>query len=702
MLARALLVLAAALLAGCPRPAGQRGPAEPIPPPSIAVRPLAMVDLQTPLRGLVLGAGGPGRAAPVALVGRPHRRELVADGPQAGARRVIALEVTRLAPGTAGQAGAPPVAGRAPDDPLWTWRLAAARLVAASALAIHPAELRIDVSAPAGTPPPGAATLAVAVLAGLTGAALDPGATVLARLMPDGTLAPLVDAPAELDRALRRGARRIVLPIGGATARVAGTGRAIDLVRAAARGGAAAAQASDVAQAYRALTGASMPEPIPVPPEDMALSAAERTAIEAAYRRHLQRAGAAWSRLVEQVARAQLPPPLEALHRAAVPAIERAERLRARGRIAAAHALMARAAVLADAAGRIDRTMRLAEDGEAAAVGAVLAAPGPDAPAPSAAPPVGPPPAPQGIGEHLARLAGRLHEVAAEAWRAEADEGAPAARTSAEAMAAERPGMAALREARARLAEASAPAALAAAHAAAEAARAEDLRGLARPVGPPFVPDREALAALARAQAEAAAAGVALLAAVPGPRLPEAIVAARAADLASGGADDPTGERTLAAAWLARERAAQLLARAEEAERDRWTGEPTRAPRREQLTRALAVAERAARQHAAAARVAVGHIPAAARLPHQAARVLAAGRAAERLLALELYRASSAASQRAVLVALSATARPADPARSRPPLRPAPGSPARPAPPSPSPPPPSPSPPSSSSAPPSR
>src|SRR5687768_4042979 len=45
-------------------------------PPSISVAPLAVRGLVTPTRGIVLGAGGPGRGSPVLLTGRASTVEL--------------------------------------------------------------------------------------------------------------------------------------------------------------------------------------------------------------------------------------------------------------------------------------------------------------------------------------------------------------------------------------------------------------------------------------------------------------------------------------------------------------------------------------------------------------------------------------------------------------------------------------------------
>src|SRR5690606_12497344 len=249
------------------------------------------------------------------------------------------------------------------------------------------------------------------------------------------------------------------------------------------------------------------------------------------------------------------------------------------------------------------------------------------------------------------------------AWRAEAARAAPRAAAAAAELAGKGHDERLSREARAELVAAIAPAAAAIARAAAEDARAGDRAAFGAASGERLAARESALEALASLHAEAALAGLQLVPAASRPDGSDALVAAAAAAAASAsasGAGDPLAR--LAAARLARDVAARLLARAPLSPgRAPWTDAPLSRPPRRALAHALRLAERAARQHASAARVAIGHIPAGARLAYQAARALARGRPGERLRAVELYRAASAESQLAVLLALSA-ASPVDPA----------------------------------------
>ena len=626
--------IALVLLAGCPRRA--TGP-ELVPPapraPSFAVTPLRVAELASPVRGLVLGAGGAGRAAPVALAGRAAEVTVALEG-----GRSAVLVVAPADPGK------PPPAP--PPSPAWAAALVEAELVAAGMLAVAPGRFTVAVRAPSGSAPPGSAALAVALLAGLTGAAVDPQVAVLADLAPDGSLVPLDDPAAALERAIARGARRVILPLGGAAFTPRGAKKPIDLVRLAARRGGAAALAPDLPHAYRALTGAPMPEAEPLAAAAMGLVPDEVGALTAAYQRHLQRVAEAWPALVEQQTRARPSAPTAALVDAAAAGARRAERLRAGREIAAATTRLTRAASAADAARRIEEVLALVRAGDPAAAGAALAA----GLATPAVPPVPPAGSAQADG-HLRAIAAAGAAAESAAWSAEAAALAPAAQAAIGSTGKDRPSV----EEEHRLAEAIAPALLAAARAREHAARAADRLSYPAAGGAGLVPDPTALAELTRRHREAATALLAVAGREP--------AASRSAELTSARrllADSPatTGSPTahLAAARLAHDLALRALARGREvaAEIDPWSGAVVRIGHGERLAMALRVAERTARQAAAAARTATGRVPLGARVSYQAARALASGRAADRLFAVELYRAASAECRLAVLLTVSA------------------------------------------------
>jgi hypothetical protein len=320
--------------------------------------------------------------------------------------------------------GVPP-SGPPLTGPSWSGALWQARLTAGAALGKSPLDVDlVALSNGAAVEPPGAATLAVAAIAALTGARLRRGDEVVAELEPDGSLGPVADPAGGVEAALRRGARRIVLPVGGGSV-AGGDGQPIDLVALCRRGGATAWLAADLPAAYRRLASASLPEPDLAADGDLALSDAERAALAAGSRRALERLAANWPRLVEQQDRARLPPPLSSLLAGAERGARRAETWRAAGDPVAAYVRLTQAAALSDAAQQLDQILRLVAGGDlerargeldAVRPATELVAPGGEAPAT--------------VGDHL-RVAAQFRLGAAGwAWAEEASAHARTARAA--------------------------------------------------------------------------------------------------------------------------------------------------------------------------------------------------------------------------------------------------------------------------------
>ena len=709
MRARAWALLLVAL-AGCPgrtrRVGVVSGPPE---PPSLSVAPLTAADLaRDPTRGLVLGAGGAGRARPVQLLGRPHWIDVVAAGTGGDAGWSTFWLIARPrdrrsgnpilpppqlppnpnAPPPSPPPSGPPLAGAAWAPALWQARLSATAAVGKGPLDVELAAL----SRGREVDPPAPATLATAALAALTGARLPRSSVVIAELDPDGSLAPVADPLTEVQAALARGARRIVLPIGGGAAPAPsqqGQSRAtVNLVRVIRTAGGHAWLAPDLPAAYRALTGSPLPEPEPAAVADLVLSRDEQTALDAAYRRALERMAAGWPRLVEQQNRARLPAPLASLFAGAERGARRAERHRAAGDAVAAYVRMTEAAALADAAVRLDQILRLVAEGDLAQArieldGARVA------PDPSLlAAPGG---APVTIADHLRATSVYALGAARWAWTEEAAARARPARAAFDAVARlDRTRLAAPATAR-ELAENLAPVLVAGARARLLADVTQDRTALepggAR--GAVFAADQGTLRQLTAGDAEAAAVALATLdhalpdggpapaqaAASPAAstadrpaavRPPDLVVAERVLSLVDDGdlaraagrprvAADRSPLLALALARRVFDGAADALARTRRLAPvvDPWSGQVVALGRPGRLRVALALAERSARQHASSARVAVGAIPLGARLAFQAAAALARGDRAERVKALELYQAASAECRLAVLLALS-------------------------------------------------
>ncbi len=720
------LPLLLVFLAACPartRRVGEvSGPPE---PPAVSIRPLEAADLtQNPRRGLVLGAGGPGHARPMRLIGGAHWLSVaapLADDNATGWSSfwLIARPKRGASPDAApapGQETGPTVDSEAPPAPdpdagpgstqrpfrprvppsgpalagsgweraLWIARLTASRAFGKSPLAFEVSA----VSRGDEVEPPGTATISVAALAAVTGATLRRSAVVIAELEPDGSLAPVDDPVVQVQEAMRRGARRVVLPLGGGTATPAGAAQPVDLMALVRRSGGAVWLAPDLTRAYRSLTGAILPEPDAAGDRDLALAAVEREALQRAYRRALERLAPSWPKLLEQQNRARQAPPLAALVAAVERGARRAERWRAAGDQVAAYVQLAEAAALADAALRLEQILRLVADGELERAREELDAAHVAPEVARLVPPGNA--APVAIGDHL-RATG-VFALAATSW-AWSEEAAARARPARAALAAlssvPRDRMSSRATAR-KAAEAVAPLLVASAHARLQAELATDRAGFERGGGPGFSADDESLRALAAADAAAAAAALEQLDALaqpasaesgpaapgdapsPGSAIPDAVAARRMLELVDATGDLTRGsgrarvspERSpllaLAIARHAFERTGDALARARRLrpQLNHWTGQVASVGRPSRLRTALTLAEAAARRQATAARVAIGSIPLGARLAFQAARSLSRGDRAERFKAVELFQTASAECRLAVLVALSESVAP--------------------------------------------
>ncbi|MBT8495088.1 MAG: hypothetical protein KJO07_18730, partial [Deltaproteobacteria bacterium] len=86
-------------------------------------------------------------------------------------------------------------------------------------------------------------------------------------------------------------------------------------------------------------------------------------------------------------------------------------------------------------------------------------------------------------------------------------------------------------------------------------------------------------------------------------------------------------------------------------QRDRYTGKAIAIKHNKAFINMLENAERTAREHAHAAKVAVGHVPVQARIEYQKARVLREGNIDDKMKALEAFWAASSYSQTAVVMA---------------------------------------------------
>jgi hypothetical protein len=187
-------------------------------------------------------------------------------------------------------------------------------------------------------------------LATMTGATIDPLATMTGIINPDGTIGPVGGIPEKFKGNIDKGKKRIGFPIGSRLARSAATGRMVDLVELAKENGAEAVEVASVFEAYRLLTGKSLPEPVPVTAKEMQLDEDTNKALNAKYAEWLKRYGEELETLLKLQQAGRLPAALLTMGKRAVDLAESADKMQKQGFAYAAYQKLLEAWVYAASA----------------------------------------------------------------------------------------------------------------------------------------------------------------------------------------------------------------------------------------------------------------------------------------------------------------------------------------------------------------
>lgn len=262
------------------------------------------------------------------------------------------------------------------DDggPSWRAGVWMAAYVAATTLGKDLTDLTF--SATGGTPQldgsSSSALIAAGFLAATTGTAVDPTTTILGVIHPDGTIGAVPDLAERVSAALARGKTRIGYPSGMRKV-TAANGKIVDVVVLAKRRGAAAVEVADVHAAYKLLTGAALPAPAPLDTAELAIDPATNATLEASYKRWQQRLAAEWGAILQLESAGRLPQRLVKLREDAKRYARSAERLHEQKRHAAARARMLLATVYATSANQIYDVLHHVQANKLDAALAVLA-----------------------------------------------------------------------------------------------------------------------------------------------------------------------------------------------------------------------------------------------------------------------------------------------------------------------------------------
>ncbi len=177
-------------------------------------------------------------------------------------------------------------------------------------------------------------------LAAMTGAAVDPKATMTGIINPDGTIGPVGGIPEKFLGAIEKGKRRLGYPIGMRKAKSEATGEEVDLVELAKAHGAEAVEIADVHEAYKLLTGKELPETLPVAETEMALDAGTSAALEVKYQDWQTKLAHEWSTIVQLDSAGPLPALLVTLRDYTKKYSDVAEALHKKGLVGAAYQRM--------------------------------------------------------------------------------------------------------------------------------------------------------------------------------------------------------------------------------------------------------------------------------------------------------------------------------------------------------------------------
>ncbi len=155
-------------------------------------------------------------------------------------------------------------------------------------------------------------------LATMTGEKINPTVTMTGIINPDGTIGPVGGIPEKFKGNLEKGKKKLGFPIGQRWARSAATGQMVDLVQLAKDNGAEAVEVTSVYEAYKLLTGKTLPEPVPVAEKDMALDDDTNKKIDVLYKDWLARYGKELATLIKLDQAGRLPQQLLVMGKRAI------------------------------------------------------------------------------------------------------------------------------------------------------------------------------------------------------------------------------------------------------------------------------------------------------------------------------------------------------------------------------------------------
>jgi hypothetical protein len=268
---------------------------------------------------------------------------LVVGGPDKKYGGMLAASVT-TAPNRTGAVHVNANARANAGGPKWVSSIGLAAVVAANTLEMDLLDFEFTVETEkVGDGPSASGLVTASFLAAATDVPIDSAVTMTGTINPDGTIGPVGGIPEKFDAALRHGKFKLGFPIGMRFAKSNVTGEKVDLFKLAAASGAEAVEIANVQQAYRLLTNKSLPEVVPVDPQDMRLDAATADKLGELTAGRQASMAQRWAVLGKLDEDPQTPGEIKKLIEHARLEIGASERLQASGNAAASHDAMSTA-----------------------------------------------------------------------------------------------------------------------------------------------------------------------------------------------------------------------------------------------------------------------------------------------------------------------------------------------------------------------
>jgi uncharacterized protein len=220
--------------------------------------------------------------------------------------------------------------------------------------------------------PSASGLMAGGFLAAMTGATIDPTASMTGTINPDGTIGPVGGIPEKFAGAIDKGKKKLGYPIGMRYAESETTHEMVDLVKLAQDKGAQAVEVSNVHEAYKLLTGKVLPEVVPVAEKDMEIDDDTSKAIDVKYDQWKQKVQDEWSSLVALAKEGKLPDALMYVAQQAQDSGTAADKLHDQGYHAAAYHKMLDAWTYATAATTTANILSHVQSGDLAGAGSIV------------------------------------------------------------------------------------------------------------------------------------------------------------------------------------------------------------------------------------------------------------------------------------------------------------------------------------------